>query len=107
MRPTVWPLDGAVARNSTRITRGLRLSTGLILFSFATCHLLNHSFGIRSTGAMQAASEVLLAPWQTTPGLWLLYGAFITHATLGLMALYRRRHLRRPAAEAWHVALGL
>jgi len=91
----------------TRIVRGLRLATGLILFSFATCHLLNHSFGIRSIAAMQAASEVLLAPWQTTPGLWLLYGAFITHATLGLFALYRRRHLRMPAAEAWQLALGL
>ena len=56
---------------------------------------------------MQAASEVLLAPWQTTPGLWLLYGSFITHASLGLYALYRRRHLRMPAAEAWQLALGL
>jgi adenylate cyclase len=99
--------DDTVAHDSTRITRGLRLSTGLILFAFATCHLLNHSFGVRSTGAMQAASEVLLVPWQTTPGLWLLYGAFTIHATLGLMALYRRRHLRMPAAEAWQLALGL
>jgi adenylate cyclase len=93
--------------DGTRIIRGLRLTTGLILFSFATCHLLNHSFGIRSIAAMQAASEVLLAPWQSTPGLWLLYGAFITHASLGLYALYRRRHLRMPAAEAWQLALGL
>src|SRR5689334_16147278 len=95
-----WSPDGAVGRNYTLILRGLRLTTGLILFTFATCHLLNHAFGIRSTAAMQAASEVLLAPWQSLPGLWLLYGAFITHATLGLMALYRRRHLRMPAAEA-------
>src|SRR6202035_614384 len=93
--------------DGTRIIRALRLSTGLILFSFATCHLLNHAFGVRSIAAMQAAAEVLLAPWQTEPGLWLLYGAFITHATLGLYALYRRRHLRMPAAEAWQLALGL
>src|SRR5262249_14086618 len=105
--PTVSHPDATVARDATRILRGLRLTTGLILFSFASCHLLNHAFGIRSTGAMQAASEVLLAPWQTTPGLWLLYGAFLTHATLGLIALYRRRHLRMPAAEAWQLALGL
>src|SRR5262249_50419263 len=108
MLPGAWPLVGAVwARNSTCITCGLRLGTGLILFSFATCHLLHHSFGIRPIGAMQVASEVLLALWQSVPGLWLLYGAFITHATLGLMALYRRRHLRMPAAEAWQLALGL
>jgi len=98
---------GGLVRNSSRIVRTLRLATGLVLFSFATCHLLNHAFGIRSTDAMQAASSVLLAPWQTIPGLWLLYGAFLTHATLGLMALYRRRHLRMPAAEAWQLALGL
>jgi adenylate cyclase len=105
--PTAPLQDGAVAHDSTRIMRGLRLATGLILFGFATCHLLNHAFGVRSIGAMQAASEVLLAPWQSTPGLWLLYGAFIVHAALGLMALYRRRHLRMPAAEAWQLALGL
>ena len=105
--PTVSHPDATVARNATRILRGLRFATGLILFSFASCHLLNHAFGIRSTGAMQAASDVLLAPWQSTPGLWLLYGAFIIHATLGLMALYRRRHLRMPASEAWQLALGL
>jgi adenylate cyclase len=96
-----------VAHDGSRILRGLRLATGLILFAFATCHLLNHSFGVRSIAAMQAAGEVLLAPWQTTAGLWLLYGAFITHAALGLFALFRRRHLRMPAAEAWQLALGL
>jgi adenylate cyclase len=106
-RFTVWCQDGAIARNYARIVRGLRLTTGLILFSFASCHLLNHAFGVRSINAMQAASEVLLAPWQTLPGLCLLYAAFFTHATLGLMALYRRRHLRMPAAEAWQLALGL
>jgi len=105
--PPVFHPDGAVVHDATRFIRGLRLSTGVILFCFATCHLLNHSFGIRSTAAMQAASEVLLEPWQTTPGLWLLYGAFLIHATLGLFALYRRRHLRMPAAEAWQLALGL
>jgi adenylate cyclase len=99
--------DGVVAHDATRIMRGLRLASGLILFSFAACHLLNHAFGARSIAAMQAASEVLLTPWQTTPGLWLLYGAFITHASLGLSALYRRRHLRMPMAEAWQLALGL
>ena len=96
-----------LARNATRMMRGLRLTTGLILFTFACCHLTNHAFGIRSTAAMQDAAEVLLTPWQTIPGLWLLYGAFIIHATLGLIALYRRRHLRMPASEAWQLALGL
>jgi len=56
---------------------------------------------------MQAASSVLLAPWQTSAGLIVLYTAFFTHGFLGFYALYRRRHLRMPANEAWQLALGL
>jgi adenylate cyclase len=56
---------------------------------------------------MQAASAVLLAPWQTGAGLAVLYTAFLAHGLLGFYALYRRRHLRMPANEAWQLALGL
>ncbi len=95
------------ARAGQRIERLLRLATGLILFSYASCHLVNHAFGIRSVEAMEAASVLLLWPWQTLAGLTLLYTSFFTHGLLGLYALYRRRHLRMPAAEAWQLALGL
>jgi adenylate cyclase len=61
-----------LARARRRVERPLRLVTGLILFAYATCHLLNHAFGIRSINAMQAASPVLLEPWQTLVGLTLL-----------------------------------
>jgi adenylate cyclase len=89
------------------IERPLRLATGLILFAYATSHLLNHAFGIRSVAAMEAASAVLLAPWQTYIGLTTLYTSFFIHGALGLRALYRRRHLRMPAGEAWQLGLGL
>jgi adenylate cyclase len=90
-----------------RLERPVRLTTGLILFAFATSHLVNHAFGIRSVDTMQAASAVLLAPWQTGAGLAVLYTAFLAHGLLGFYALYRRRHLRMPANEAWQLALGL
>jgi adenylate cyclase len=90
-----------------RLERPARLTTGLILFAFATSHLLNHAFGIRSIAAMEAASGVLLAPWQTDLGLFVLYTSFLVHGLLGLYALHRRRHLRLPASEAWQLALGL
>jgi adenylate cyclase len=90
-----------------RFERPVRLTTGLILFAFATSHLINHAFGIRSVNAMQAVSSVLLAPWQTDAGLTVLYTAFLVHGLLGFYALYRRRHLRMPASEAWQLALGL
>jgi adenylate cyclase len=90
-----------------RLERPGRLTTGLILFAFATSHLLNHALGIRSIAAMQDASAVLLAPWQTRIGTSVLYSSFLVHALLGLYALHRRRHLRIPAGEAWQLALGL
>jgi adenylate cyclase len=90
-----------------RLERPVRLTTGLILFAFATSHLINHAFGIRSVNAMQAASAVLLAPWQTNTGVMVLYTAFVAHGLLGFYALYRRRHLRMPANEAWQLALKL
>ncbi len=81
--------------SSTRARlRKLRLWSGLVLFLYASMHLINHAFGIRSVEAMEWAAAVLLRPWETIPGLTLLYGAMITHAGLGLRALYRRRHLR-------------
>ncbi len=95
------------ADEAQRTVRSLRLTTGLILFAYATSHFLNHAFGVRSIEAMQAASTILLRPWQSYPGLFALYGAFSAHGLLGLYALHRRRHLRLPAAEAWQLALGL
>jgi adenylate cyclase len=89
------------------VERSLRLTTGLILFAYAACHLVNHAFGTRSVAAMQAASAVLLAPWQTYLGLVALYGSLLIHAALGLYALNRRRHLRIPRAEFWQLATGL
>src|SRR5882724_4034209 len=89
------------------IVRPLRLATGLILFAYATSHLINQAFGIHSVETFQAAGLLLLKPWQTTPGRLVLYTAFFVHGGLGLYALYRRRHLRIPANELWQLALGL
>jgi adenylate cyclase len=101
-------LDSSKAiEGAQRIERPVRLTTGMILFAFATSHLLNHALGIRSIEAMQAASAILLAPWQTDAGLIVLYTSFLVHGLLGLYALHRRRHLRLPASEAWQLALGL
>jgi adenylate cyclase len=99
--------EAGLPEASQRVVRPLRLATGLILFAYATCHLINHAFGIRSIVAMEAARRVLLHPWQTSPGLTVLYSAFLIHATLGLYALYRRRHLRMPASEGTQLLLGL
>jgi len=56
---------------------------------------------------MDGARAIFIDPWQTFIGLAALYGSFFVHGILGLSALYRRRHLRIPPAEAWQLALGL
>jgi len=87
--------------------RTLRFWTGQVLFAYATCHLLNQAFGIRSIEAMKAAGTVLLSPWQSAPGATLLYTALLVHAGLGIHAFWRRRHLRIPAIETAQLFLGL
>ena len=88
--------------------RSVRLACGLILFGYATCHLLSHATGLFLLEGIQAIGhDILLAPWRTPVGLFTLLAAFLIHLGLGLKALYRRRHLRMPAIEAWQLGLGL
>ncbi|MGO9673718.1 MAG: adenylate/guanylate cyclase domain-containing protein [Methylocella sp.] len=98
---------GATARRHPPIERTLRLTTGLILFSFATSHFLNHACGVLRLPAMEAIRLVLLWPWRTAVGQTLLYGSLLIHGALGFYAIYRRRHLRIPAAELAQILLGL
>jgi adenylate cyclase len=88
--------------------RSIRLTAGLIMFSYATCHLISHATGLFLLDAIERIGhDIILAPWRTPFGLSLLLAAFLTHLGLGLRALYRRRHLRMPAIEAWQLGLGL
>ncbi len=88
--------------------RAIRLTTGLIMFAYATCHLISHATGLFLLAGIQAIGhDIVLAPWRTAVGLSILLAAFLTHLGFGLWALYRRRHLRMPAIEAWQLGLGL
>lgn len=87
--------------------RPLRLGTGVVLFTYVTTHLLNHALGLVSLAAMEAGQGWFLAAWRSGPGTVLLYGSLLTHLGLALTALYQRRHLRLPAADAWQLGLGL
>jgi hypothetical protein len=54
MRTYRFPQRRKAIEVAQRLERPVRLTTGLILFAFATSHLINHAFGIRSVNAMQA-----------------------------------------------------
>ena len=90
-----------------RVTRrDLRLASGLLLFAYVTAHLANHALGLVSVNAAEVGLRVAVAFWHSLPGTVLLYGAAATHLALALVAVYERRTLRMPAAEALRIALG-
>ncbi len=85
----------------------LRLWSGLILLVYLTTHFANHALGLISLQAMEEGRIWFLALWRGWLGTLALYCAFLTHFSLALTSLYRRRHLRMPAWEGAQLVLGL
>jgi adenylate cyclase len=92
---------------STTGVRRLRLMTGLTLFTYVALHLLNHSLGNISLGAMEAGLRLQKLVWQGVLGTIVLYAALVTHFCLGLWAFYQRRHFGWTRADVLQVVLGL
>jgi adenylate cyclase len=88
------------------MTSRLRLATGVVLFSYLLCHLLNHSMGLISVRAMQAGLGAMTLVWHNAYGETVLYAALLGHLALALGALWRRRSLRMPLGEAAQLVLG-
>src|SRR5215813_1779558 len=86
--------------------RRLRLVSGLVMFAYVTTHFINHSLGLVSVEAMDQALEHIYAYWASPLGAVLLYGAFATHYSLALWALWLRRSLKMPFPEATQLVLG-
>jgi len=87
--------------------RRTRLTTGLILLTYLSTHLLNHALGLISLDAMNAGRVWFLALWRNPVGTATLYTSLLTHFSLALWSLYQRRHLRMPLWEALQLTLGL
>ena len=87
--------------------RRTRLITGLILLTYLTTHLLNHSLGLISLDAMEAGRAWFLALWRNPVGTTALYASLLIHFGLALWAIYQRHHLRMPLWEALQLTLGL
>jgi len=88
------------------LIRRLRLVSGLVMLAYVTTHFINHSLGLVSVGLMDRALERIYSVWASTSGTALLYSAFSVHYALALWALWRRRSLRMPVAEAAQLVLG-
>lgn len=87
--------------------RKLRLGSGLILFTYVSLHLINHTAGLWSLQSMNAVRDIIHAPWWSLPGTILLYGALTLHVSLAFYAIYERRRFRFTLTEGMQLFFGL
>ena len=87
--------------------RQVRIACGLVMFSYIFSHFFNHALGNISFAAMDWWWYVHVLWWRIPLVNAALYVAAFTHMSLGLWALYQRRHFRYTAAEITQLALGL
>lgn len=89
------------------VTRNLSLISGLVLFTFAATHFLNHAVGLFNLEAMDQVQQWRLAVTRSSAGMIVLAAALLVHIIFGLLKLVRRRTLRLPAWELAQLILGL
>ena len=89
------------------LAQRLRIASGLVLFIFATTHLLNHALGLVGLEAMEAMQTWRQVVTRSIPGTVVLAAALLTHIVLGLVKLARRTTLRLRNWELVQIVLGL
>src|SRR5262249_9326544 len=87
--------------------RQVRLASGLVMFSYIFSHFFNHALGNISYDLMEQWLWYHIWWWRIPLVNITLYAAAFTHLSLGLWALYQRRHFRYTAAELTQLVLGL
>jgi adenylate cyclase len=87
--------------------RQVRITCGLIMFSYIFSHFFNHALGNISFALMDWWWYVHVLWWRIPIINFTLYAAAATHLSLGLWALYQRRHFRYTSAEIAQLLLGL
>ena len=87
--------------------RQVRLGCGLVMFSYIFSHFFNHALGNLSYDTMEAWLRFHIWWWRIPIVNFTLYAAAATHFTLGLWALYQRRHFRYTFIEITQLVFGL
>jgi adenylate cyclase len=90
-----------------RVRAQARLFSALILLSFVVSHLFSHMFLIISVPVANQALGLLMAPWWSDTGTFILAAALSVHFLNALWSIYIRRYLRMPRWEWAQLALGL
>src|SRR6202162_1294557 len=87
--------------------RQVRIACGLVMFSYIFSHFFNHALGNISYDTMEWWLRYHIWWWRISIVNFPLYAAAATHFSLGLWALYQRRHFRYAGAEITQLVLGL
>ena len=87
--------------------RQVRIACGLVMFTYIFSHFFNHALGNISYATMEAWLRFHVWWWRIPLVNYTLYAAAFTHLSLGLWALYQRRHFRYTAAEIAQLVLGM
>ena len=99
-KPIIW-LRGIGVRQ-------VRLACGLVLFAYIFSHFFNHALGNVSFTVMDWWRVHVHVWWWRIPIInATLYTAAVIHFSLGLWAVYQRRHFRYTAIEITQLLLGL
>lgn len=85
----------------------ISLASGLVLFTFATTHFLNHALGLLNLEAMHTFQQWRTLVTRSLPGTVLLAAALLFHMGFGLWKLAGRSTFRLPAWELLQIGLGL
>lgn len=85
----------------------LRIASGLILFTFATTHFINHALGLVSLDAMQAGQGVRVWVTQSAAGTALLIAAATVHFVLGIAKFIGTRTWRLQKRDIVQLLFGL
>jgi adenylate cyclase len=89
------------------VVQRLRLVSGLILFSFALTHFLNHAAGLISIETMIAFDHARVAVTRSLTGTAVLVAALLTHVGLAIARLVSVRSWRLPPWQWTQALLGL
>ena len=84
----------------------IRLWSAYALLLYVTMHLLNHAFGLVSLGVLEQSRKWFVFIWQNPIGQVALYGALLTHFSLAMWSVFRRRALRLSFWEWTQLTLG-
>lgn len=92
---------------NAKLKHNVRLVSGLVIAVFLVLHLLTAALGLVSLSAMDTVGGALYKIWSFPVFLVLLYGAFLVHIVMGLVALFKHRSWRMPVWNLLQIAFGL